>query len=58
MMPTQQESMADFRKRSMKRNFSSNMSFRRGKQLLYKFQSIYSGGASCMSFFVFLKAGV
>lgn len=29
MMPTQQESMADFRKRSMKRNFSSNMSFRR-----------------------------
>ncbi|XP_056012278.1 sodium bicarbonate cotransporter 3-like isoform X2 [Ostrea edulis] len=28
MMPTEHESMADFRKRSMKRNFSSQMSFR------------------------------
>ncbi|XP_022322169.2 electroneutral sodium bicarbonate exchanger 1-like isoform X1 [Crassostrea virginica] len=27
MMPTEHESMADFRKRSMKRNFSRNMSF-------------------------------
>ncbi|KAK3083416.1 hypothetical protein FSP39_022102 [Pinctada imbricata] len=30
LMPTEGESMADFRKRSMKRNFSSQMSFRRG----------------------------